>query len=91
MSFRMRLLIAGALALGFGMGIAVGQNAPSETRGVQISPPTALDLTDEIDGVSGRQLRLRFGDQRGCRGDTARDRAFEEIAAAETVRHAPLP
>ena len=59
MSFRTRLLIAGALALGFGMGIAVGQNAPSETKGVQVSPPTALDLTDEIDGVSGRQLRLR--------------------------------
>ena len=41
------------------MGVAVGQNAPSETRGVKISPPTAMDLGDEIDGVAGRQLRLR--------------------------------
>ncbi|HEV8259634.1 MAG TPA: cupin domain-containing protein [Burkholderiales bacterium] len=47
------------LALAFGMGVAVGQGAPTENKGVKISPPTALDLGGEIDGVEGRQLRLR--------------------------------
>jgi quercetin dioxygenase-like cupin family protein len=48
------------LALAFAMGMAVGQNAPTETKGVRISPPTAIDLSEEIDGVSGRQLRMRL-------------------------------
>ena len=48
------------VALVFGLGVAVGQQAgPTETRGVKASPPTALDLAPEIDGVEGRQLRLR--------------------------------
>ena len=47
------------LALAFGVGVAVGQNAPTENKGVKISTPTALDLGGEIDGVEGRQLRLR--------------------------------
>ncbi len=48
------------IALAFCMGVAVGQNAaPTETKGVKVSPPTALDLSGEIDGVAGRQLRMR--------------------------------
>src|SRR5258708_11532169 len=47
------------LALAFGVGVAVGQNAPTENEGVNIIPLTALDLGGEIDGVAGRQLRLR--------------------------------
>ena len=47
------------LALAFGVGVAVGQNAPTENKGVKISPPTALELGGEIDGMEGRQLRLR--------------------------------
>ena len=47
------------LALAFGVGVAVGQNAPAETTGLIISPPTALELGPEIDDVAGRQLRLR--------------------------------
>jgi quercetin dioxygenase-like cupin family protein len=44
----------------FGIGVAVGQqSAPTETKGVKISPPTSLDLGSQIDGVAGRQLRLR--------------------------------
>jgi quercetin dioxygenase-like cupin family protein len=40
--------------------MAVGQNtAPTETKGVTVGPPTALDLSGEIDGVAGRQLRMR--------------------------------
>ena len=50
---------AAAMSLAFGVGVAVGQNAPAETKGVNISPPTALDLEQEIEGVAGRQLRLR--------------------------------
>jgi quercetin dioxygenase-like cupin family protein len=48
------------IALAFGLGVAVGQQTPpTETKGVKISPPTTLDLSQEIDGVQGRQLRLR--------------------------------
>jgi quercetin dioxygenase-like cupin family protein len=58
-TFRIAAGLSG-LALAFGVGVAVGQNAPTETKGVKISPPTALDLEQEIDDVSGRQLRLRL-------------------------------
>jgi len=48
------------IALAFGLGIAVGQQTPpTQMQGVRISPPTVLDLSEEIDGVNGRQLRLR--------------------------------
>ncbi|HKQ23747.1 MAG TPA: cupin domain-containing protein [Burkholderiales bacterium] len=47
------------LALAFGVGVAVGQNAPTESKGMKVSPPTTLDLGGEVDGVQGRQLRLR--------------------------------
>lgn len=47
------------IALVFGVGVAVGQNAPTENKGVKVSPPVAIDLTNEIEGVAGRQLRLR--------------------------------
>jgi len=58
-AFRAASALAG-IALAFGLGIAVGQRTPpTANQGVKISPPTALDLTEEIDGVSGRQLRLR--------------------------------
>ena len=46
-------------ALAFGMGVAVGQNAPTETKGVTVGAPTALALNGEIEGVEGRQLRMR--------------------------------
>lgn len=58
-SFRITTVLSG-LALAFAVGMAVGQNAPTETKGVKISPPTALDLSGEIENVSGRQLRLRL-------------------------------
>ena len=47
------------IALAFGVGLAVGQNAPTETQGVKVGPPTALDLGPELDSLEGRQLRLR--------------------------------
>jgi len=52
--------VVAGIALAFGVGVAVGQNtAPTETKGVKVGPPTALDLSGEIDGVAGRQLRMR--------------------------------
>ncbi len=47
------------LALVFGVGVAVGQNAPTDSKGMKVSPPTTLDLGGQIEGVEGRQLRLR--------------------------------
>ena len=47
------------MAVAFGAGVAVGQNAPTENKGVSVSAPTFVDLTNEVDAVSGRQLRMR--------------------------------
>ena len=47
------------IALVFGMGVAVGQNAPTENKGVKAGPPTAINLAEQIEGLEGRQLRLR--------------------------------
>jgi quercetin dioxygenase-like cupin family protein len=47
------------MAVAFGVGVAVGQNAPTENKGVSVSAPTFVDLTNEVDSVSGRQLRMR--------------------------------
>ena len=52
-------MLAGMVSLAFGIGVAVGQNAPAETKGVKIGQTTALDLGPELDGVDGHQLRLR--------------------------------
>lgn len=49
------------MALAFAVGIVVGQNTPpTENKGVKVSPPTALDLANEIDSIAGRQLRMRI-------------------------------
>lgn len=47
------------LALAFGIGVAVGQSAPTENKGVKVGPPSAIALADQIEGIEGRQLRLR--------------------------------
>jgi quercetin dioxygenase-like cupin family protein len=49
----------GGIALAFRIGVVVGEQAPTENRGMSVSPPTAIELAQEIDGVEGRQLRLR--------------------------------
>jgi quercetin dioxygenase-like cupin family protein len=57
---RMMTLGAGALALAFALGVAVGQGtAPTENKGVKVGAPTSLDLAQEVEGVEGRQLRMR--------------------------------
>jgi len=49
------------VVLAFALGVAVGQQTPpNANKGVSVSPPTALDLTQELDSVAGRQLRLRL-------------------------------
>ena len=49
------------VVLAFAIGAAVGQQTPpNANKGVSVSPPTAIDLTQELDGVAGRQLRLRL-------------------------------
>ena len=49
-----------ALAAVFGLGTAVGQQPPpKENKGVAVDKTTAQDLATEIEGMQGRQLRLR--------------------------------
>jgi quercetin dioxygenase-like cupin family protein len=56
-------LIIVAWFLGFALATRVGtaqQTAPTENKGLTITPITALDLGPEIPGMQGRQLRLRM-------------------------------
>ena len=49
------------LALGAGFGNAIGQQAaPTENKGVTVKVLTAVDLGPEIEGMGGRQLRMRM-------------------------------
>jgi len=49
------------LTLGTGLGIAISQQAaPTETKGVTITPLHAIDLGPEIEGTQGRQFRMRL-------------------------------
>ena len=54
------MITAAALALGLAGGYAIGQaNPPTETKGQSATPLKSLDLTEEIDSVKGRPLRMR--------------------------------
>ena len=56
----MLLLAASALLLAFVAGVAVGQaTPPMQNRLIGAVQLQSLDLTDEIDSVWGRPLRLR--------------------------------
>ncbi len=60
MKFSMMFLAGSTLALGFAAGIAVGQmKAPTENKGLSADKLQVIDLTDEIDSVKGRPLRMR--------------------------------
>ncbi len=53
-------LVASSLALGFAAGLAVGQmKPPAENKGLGAEALRSLDLTEEIDSVRGRPLRMR--------------------------------
>ena len=57
---RVAIAAVSGIALAFAVGVAVGQNSPpTESKGVKMGAPTFIDLTNEIDSVAGRQLRLR--------------------------------
>ncbi len=56
-------LIVVACFLGIALATRVGtaqQTAPTENKGLTITPISALDLGPEIPGMQGRQLRLRM-------------------------------
>ncbi len=49
-----------ALLVAFGLGTAVGQQSPpKENKGLAVEKTVTLDLAGEIEGLQGRQLRLR--------------------------------
>ena len=58
--FKLAVWLVG-FALVAGLGIAVGQQAPpTETKGMKAPVIASLDLGPEIDGMQGRQLRMRW-------------------------------
>ncbi len=53
-------VVVSSLALGFAAGLAVGQmKPPAENKGLGAEALRSLDLTEEIDSVKGRPLRMR--------------------------------
>jgi quercetin dioxygenase-like cupin family protein len=59
---RKTALILGAATtlVAFGAGVAVGQaQAPTETKGFNSTDLRSLDLSQEIDSIKGRPLRMR--------------------------------
>ena|SRR5205807_9412735 len=53
-------LVVSSLALGFAAGLAVGQmKPPAENKGLGAEALRSLELTEEIDSVKGRALRMR--------------------------------
>jgi quercetin dioxygenase-like cupin family protein len=50
-----------ALAVAFGLGTAVGRRAPpKDNQGLAVEKTVTLDLGGEIEGMQGRQLRMRL-------------------------------
>jgi|SRR5215510_4050275 len=56
-----RTIVSGVLVLGLilGVSIAGAQNAPRDNKGYTTTKATFVDLRPEIEGMAGRQLRLR--------------------------------
>jgi quercetin dioxygenase-like cupin family protein len=49
-----------ALVVAFGLGTAVGQQSPpKDNKGLAVEKTVTRDLGSEIEGMQGRQLRLR--------------------------------
>jgi quercetin dioxygenase-like cupin family protein len=54
------LMWSGAMLIAFGLGTAIGQQSPpKESKGLVTERTGTLDLAREIEGMQGRQLRLR--------------------------------
>ena len=64
-------LLTSAIVLGCGVGVANAADAPKDNKGFTASKTTVVDLGPEIEGMAGRQLRLRLltlnrADTSGC-------------------------
>ncbi|HEU5019889.1 MAG TPA: cupin domain-containing protein [Pseudolabrys sp.] len=55
----LEVLFASTFALSLGVHVAIAQNAPKGNKGFTASKTTVVDLGDEIEGMAGRQLRMR--------------------------------
>lgn len=55
-----RALLASAVILGFGALPGNAQDIPKDNKGFTASKTTTVDLGNEIEGMTGRQLRLRL-------------------------------
>lgn len=53
------VLLAGAIVMGWGVNIAGAEDAPKGNKGFTASKTTTVELGPEIDGMVGRQLRMR--------------------------------
>ena len=53
-------IVLASLALGCGVVIATAADAPRDNKGFTASKTTVVDLGPEIEGMTGRQLRLRM-------------------------------
>lgn len=52
--------VLAGLASAFAIGVAVGEQAPpTEAKGMAVGKPITIDLSQELDSLEGRQLRLR--------------------------------
>jgi quercetin dioxygenase-like cupin family protein len=52
-------LLASALVLGLGVQMANAEDVPKGNKGFTASKVTVVDLGPEIEGMAGRQLRMR--------------------------------
>ena len=78
------LKISGVLAAGLlTLGAASSQQTPpTENKGVLAKSLGAMDLGGEIDGLSGRQLRMRY--------ITMRSAGFEQVCRIDDVFFQPV-
>ena len=53
-------LLASTIVLGWGAIVATAQDAPKDNKGFTASKSTVVELGSEIEGMAGRQLRLRL-------------------------------
>lgn len=52
--------LASALVLGLGTQLGNAEDAPKDNKGFTASKVTVVDLGPEIEGMAGRQLRMRL-------------------------------
>ncbi len=60
MKSRIALFVLASLVIGCGTMIAHAEDAPKDNKGFTASKTTVVDLGSEIEGMTGRQLRMRL-------------------------------